>query len=368
VNEPSLKLPPGQYRVLVTQEKPALTVEDRFEIRTGLTNSISLMLAFNRSLEIQTDPPGALVEGTAFSGPFKLAAPLTKGFNSGSIRFKLTAPGCFPLETNFAFNPARMTSVNFSLTRSSHPLEEEDWTNTLGMVFRWMGRNNAGGLWVCSTETRLSEFRRFVESVSNSWKGGIHSLGPEGYALRTNCSWQTPGFIQSTNHPVVGVNWHDAHAFCQWLTRVELATNRLAANQIYRLPLNAEWREWTKDLNWRTEQHLPKLGNLAGSEVTNAWPAGWDHLAHSDRYPRTSPVACDAFLPCKGLYDLVGNAAEWSEEKALLGAAWLHGRSVDDMTSLVHGTISNQLRGRAVQAEQRLDISGFRVVIEQRGR
>ena len=46
-------------------------------------------------------------------------------------------------------------------------------------------------------------------------------------------SWKKPGFKQADDHPVVGVSYRDAKAFCAWLSRKEGAT--------YRLPTEAEW-------------------------------------------------------------------------------------------------------------------------------
>src|ERR1700745_616630 len=41
------------------------------------------------------------------------------------------------------------------------------------------------------------------------------------------------GFSKEDNEAVVFVNWHDAHRFCQWLSKKE--------GKAYRLPTEAEW-------------------------------------------------------------------------------------------------------------------------------
>ncbi|MEK6234483.1 MAG: formylglycine-generating enzyme family protein, partial [Planctomycetales bacterium] len=46
-------------------------------------------------------------------------------------------------------------------------------------------------------------------------------------------NWKNPGFKQADDHPVVGVSWQDAQAYCEWLGKKEGAS--------YRLPTEAEW-------------------------------------------------------------------------------------------------------------------------------
>ncbi len=43
------------------------------------------------------------------------------------------------------------------------------------------------------------------------------------------------------DHPVVGVSWDDAQAFCQWLTQKEQAEGKLPKGVKYRLPSDEEW-------------------------------------------------------------------------------------------------------------------------------
>lgn len=66
---------------------------------------------------------------------------------------------------------------------------------------------------------------------------GIHLVasvdGKRAFPRDPESSWRKVGFEQTDVHPVVGVSWNDATAFCEWLSRKEGRT--------YRLPTEAEW-------------------------------------------------------------------------------------------------------------------------------
>jgi formylglycine-generating enzyme required for sulfatase activity len=66
------------------------------------------------------------------------------------------------------------------------------------------------------------------------------SVGRTG-TKRRKATWKKPGFEQSPMHPVVGVSWHDAKAFCGWLTEPKHGLGALPAGAHYRLPTDKEW-------------------------------------------------------------------------------------------------------------------------------
>jgi len=97
-------------------------------------------------------------------------------------------------------------------------------------------------------------------------------------------------------HPVVKVSWHDAMAYCQWLSD--------ETGDYYRLPTEAEW---DKAAAWDENQKNKKLypwGNQFISENSNYYGSG---------YGSTTPVGM--FSP-RGdssyqISDLAGNVFEW---------------------------------------------------------
>ncbi len=187
------------------------------------------------------------------------------------------------------------------------------------------------------------------------------SLDHDGEKQRGH-SWEDPGFDQTGGHPVVGVSWHDAKAFCEWLTLRERAAGRLPADREYRLPADHEWSvavglsedparspeekdEEIKDAyqwgEWAEGKPPAQgAGNYAGTEADDGhWPEEFGVIAsHNDGHARTAPAG--SFKPNRfGLYDMGGNVLEWCDDeyhpgagpRVLRGASW----NYDDRDNLL---------------------------------
>ena len=70
-----------------------------------------------------------------------------------------------------------------------------------------------------------AQYLRFVQATGREWESDERER-PE----RQDC-------------PAVDVTWHDARAYCEWLTRVWRKEGRIASNEIVRLPTEAEWEK-----------------------------------------------------------------------------------------------------------------------------
>ncbi len=107
------------------------------------------------------------------------------------------------------------------------------------------------------------------------------------------------------SRPVIMVSWNDAQAYVEWLSKT--------TGERYRLPSESEWEfaaragesaEWPDD----NPAGVCSLANIAGTETGFRWA----HAACADLFPvETAPVG--SFLPnAFGLYDYLGNVAEWT--------------------------------------------------------
>ena len=263
--------------------------------------------------------------------------------------------------------------------------------NSLGVKFVPAGTN---GVLFSVWDVRVKDFAAFVNATGYDATDGMFSLGTGTWKQRGD-TWKNPGFMQTENDPVVGVSWDDAQAFCYWLTKKEQIEGRLAGNQEYRLPTDAEWFKaeglssiflWG-DNKWPPP---PGVGNYAGSEARDAkWPSDLTTIdGYNDGYPRTSPVGS---FPANayGLYDMGGNVWQWSEDnytggdsgddhklsgsnddRALHGASWQSNNALNDDRAL-HGAswqTSNPLELFSVSTNHafsycRFASIGFRVVL-----
>ena len=169
-------------------------------------------------------------------------------------------------------------------------------------------------------EVTVGQFKRFVSETGYKTDaergGGCFTLNKETvkYEQQAWANWQSPGFAQADDHPVVCVSWQDAKAYTRWLSVVTGA--------VYRLPTEAEWeyaartktaselsRYWGDDsdkgCDYANGADLDLKQSLPGISFTIAdCNDGAVYTALAGSYQR------NAF----GLSDMLGNAWEWVED------------------------------------------------------
>ncbi len=147
--------------------------------------------------------------------------------------------------------------------------------------------------YLAATETTNEQYARFLEATGHP---------PPPY-------WQDET-LNAPAQPVVGVNWHDARAFCDWLTQ--------KTGVVHRLPREAEWEAAARGglvgepYPWGRE-----LPNAGGHYRANYYPDDFD----DDGFRLTAAVGS---FPANGygLFDMAGNVSEWgADDKTPLGGA-----------------------------------------------
>ena len=134
----------------------------------------------------------------------------------------------------------------------------------------------------------------------------------EGYVSKdywTEMGWRwmqarpqtAPGFwndprLNADRHPIVGVSWYEAVAYCAWLCEI---TGRL-----FRLPSEAEWE---KAARGAADSRKFPWGDRFEANRANTAEAGIGATTTVDAFPLgASPY---------GVLDLAGNVFEWTQSK-----------------------------------------------------
>lgn len=144
----------------------------------------------------------------------------------------------------------------------------------------------------------VAEFDAFVQATGYAMGDRMFTCEADVWREREGRSYRSPGFEQSPHHPAVGVSWHDAVAYCAWLSRL--------TGHYYRLLSEAEWEYCCR----------------AGTSTAFAWgasivgsQANYDAGSSRDMARPHGTARVDAYPPnAWGLYQMHGNVWEWCED------------------------------------------------------
>jgi formylglycine-generating enzyme required for sulfatase activity len=141
--------------------------------------------------------------------------------------------------------------------------------------------------WMAKTPVTNAQYRLFVEATGRKapmhWENGKIPRGLE-------------------NHPVVNVTWHDALAYCRWLSEV--------IGKPISLPSEAEWEKAARGAKDKREY---PWGNTFAKDKCNSEESGIKGTTPVGKY---SPAGDSPF----GCADMVGNVWEWT--RSLWGKDW----------------------------------------------
>ncbi|MCS6825731.1 MAG: SUMF1/EgtB/PvdO family nonheme iron enzyme [Caldilinea sp.] len=165
-------------------------------------------------------------------------------------------------------------------------LEPETVTIPAGAF--WMGDVDAPAEWR-RHEVVLPAYAIGKYPVTNQQYAAFAQRFPQHRPRGANWFFTTPP-ADRLDHPVTGVSWHDAVAYCAWLTQ--------QSGRRYRLPSEAEWEKAARGTDsrtypWGEAPPTPELCNFAGERT---------------RAVTDSAAGCSPY----GVCDLVGNVREWT--------------------------------------------------------
>ena len=162
------------------------------------------------------------------------------------------------------------------------------------------------------TEITRGQFAAFVKKTHYSTGDKCWTLKDGNYEERSG-NWRELGYPQDDKHPVACINWNDAKACAEWMSR--------KTGKQYRLPTEAEW-EYSARGNTSTARYwggnpdeacgyANAADKTAQAQILNT--SSWSVHKCTDGFAYTAPV--DSFKAnAFGLNDMLGNLWEWTED------------------------------------------------------
>jgi len=232
--------------------------------------------------------------------------------------------------------------------------------NSLGMKF--LPAEVAGSPILLSVyETTVDNYRRFLRD-------------------NRDIQWPEPDYRLRDEQAATLMSWHDAVAFCEWLTKEERQNGTIGENDQYTLPsllelqsatgivqsydVSADRTTYSTKYLWGDEWPIPRIvGNLYGEEdLENASARKPPITGYNDG--EINIAAVGSYEPNQfGFHDLIGNAGEWCRDwfnedevaKAIYGGNWGS-----------NGEVSLRAGFRfPTEPAMRSKFSGFRVVLRR---
>lgn len=163
------------------------------------------------------------------------------------------------------------------------------------------------------------------------------------------------------NYPVVGVNWKQATAFCEWRTHYQnsyLESKKRATENDFRLPTEAEWEYAAR--GGRSQSMFPwgnyYLRNRKGCLLANFKPGRGNYPEDGAFYT----ARADAYWPNDfGLYCMAGNVAEWTSSLYYEGAYNFQHDMNPDIRFNASDDVSPRMKRKVIRGGSWKDVGYF---------
>ncbi|KAF4434698.1 transporter [Fusarium acutatum] len=170
----------------------------------------------------------------------------------------------------------------------------------------------------------------------------------------------------SRNTPATDVTWHDARAFCQWVTQKWRKTGKISLNEIVQLPSEPQWERASRGDQRESQagQDIYPRGTNFATSLSNCEELALNNKCAVGLFPQSrSPFGC---------YDMTGQVWEWC--KTLWGEdmatptfiyPWTSSDGREDLEA--DGSIRRVLRGGCFSSGQAKATCTYRGSLEPTG-
>jgi len=210
--------------------------------------------------------------------------------------------------------PAGQVELPYAYWLGQYPVSQAQYAE-----FTPAGGYKEASYWPEATERGYWRDGRFKGLLDSNWRSGPYDLG-HPYNL--------------PNHPVVGISWYEAVAFCRWLTDLWRAKDKLPEGWRIQLPSEIEWEKGARggleipaeplvmsleDDAWRPELVLSLAEN--GQPQRNFPWGEADFTPDRANYQetelrKTSAIGCfPTNVSPVGCVEMSGNVWEWTRSK-----------------------------------------------------
>jgi len=178
----------------------------------------------------------------------------------------------------------------------------------------------ARGVAIGRREVTVGEFRLFIgrsgyrTAAELAGSSTVYEEASGQLVRRDGVDWEDDyaGQRAAADMPVLHVNWFDARAYVEWLSR--------ETGKHYRLPSEAEYEYVARagsagNFWWGDGAPPEEVGNLTGERDRSPSARQWTDFfsRYGDGYWGPAPVG--SFKPNPmGVYDIAGNVSEWTED------------------------------------------------------
>ena len=176
------------------------------------------------------------------------------------------------------------------------------------------------GYWMGKTEVTHKQYMEFVNETTTNYPQWLEKGHSYNIDTGSDNKYRIMGdALTNDNYPIVGIDWHNAKAYCDWLSK------KTGLN--FKLPTEYQWEKAARGINGRDYPWGGHLPYYNGDYYANYDPGNFNE----DGYMYTAPVnSFEAGKSPYGLYNMAGNVWEWcaewyndsSRDKVKRGGSW----------------------------------------------